>query len=230
MIAWRQFVEFCKQLGHSLTATLMINKDVDQDKSLPVHWSVHLVGTIWIIVNFSNVLTINYGTEQHIVAQYSQICDKLTTPQITRVTFQLSNTGPKQHLAGSQSAESPRPPLPPAALLWWASTSLLLRAFLTFTFNLFRSDTSQWLSGDPYDLGQSWRGIKQVFRIKHGGNVGLMGIIKRFDGNGLKQLCQSWSFPFCFYQLLRVLKCDAEMPHAKKRNTESVSHSGPHRC
>ena len=78
MIAWRQFVKFCKQPGHNWTAILMINKDVDKDKSLSVHWSLYLVGKIWIIVNFSNVLAINhnyYGTEQHIVAHYSQICD-----------------------------------------------------------------------------------------------------------------------------------------------------------
>ena len=40
MIAGRDFVKFCKQPGHNLTAILMINKDVDKDKSLSVHWSL----------------------------------------------------------------------------------------------------------------------------------------------------------------------------------------------
>ena len=227
MIAGRDFVKFCKQPGHNLTAILMINKDVDKDKSLSVHWSLHLVGKIWIIVNFSNVLAINHKSQLlwHWTAHRRPVFSDLWQVN-TRLTFQLSNTGPKQHLAVESICWVSPPSPAPAALLWWASTSPLLHAFLTFTFNLFRSDTSQWLCGDPYDLGQSWRGMKQVFKVKHGGNVGFMGIIKRFEGNGLKQLCQSWSFPFCFYQLLRVSvtqKCPTQ-----RNATQSLCHIAGH--
>ena len=194
MIAWRQFVKFCKQPGHNWTAILMINKDVDKDKSLSVHWSLYLVGKIWIIVNFSNVLAINHKSQLlwHWAARRRPVFSDLW--QVDNSPNHQGNLPTEQHRSeaapGWESICWVSPPSPaPAALLWWASTSSLLRAFLTFTFNLFRSDTSQWLSGDPYDLGQSWRGIIQVFRIKHGGKVGsIYGDMVVWESKGLMEM------------------------------------------
>ena len=97
MIAWRQFVKFCKQLRHSLTATLMINEDVDQDKSLSVHCSVHLVGKNWMIVNFSNVLAINHKSQLlwHWAAHRSPVFSDLW--QVDNSPNHQGNLTTKQH-------------------------------------------------------------------------------------------------------------------------------------
>ena len=97
MIAWRQFVKFCKQPGHNWTAILMINKDVDKDKSLSVHWSLYLVGKIWIIVNFSNVLAINHKSQflWHWAAHRSPVFSDLW--QVDNSPNHQGNLTTKQH-------------------------------------------------------------------------------------------------------------------------------------